>query len=68
MVSSQCVSRYCDFFSTETKELSVFFALFFVLLFFRLSPCLFCLVDDMRVDKKEIAVISLGVGVVYVVS
>ena len=43
------ISRYCDLFITETKEL-FFFSV--CLVPDHISPRLFCLVDDMRVDKN----------------
>ena len=48
MMSSECVSRYCDLLTTETKELSFFI----YLVNDHISPCRLCLFDDMRVDMK----------------
>ena len=57
MVSSECVSRYCDLFTTETKELSFFISV----VDNHISPYFECLFDDMRVDTKSITVVSSGV-------
>ena len=49
MVSSECVSQYNDLFTTETKELSLFFICLVddhILLYF------VCLLDDMIADTK----------------
>ena len=59
MVSSECVSLYCDLFTTEVKEPSKKKKVFLV--DNHISPYFQCLFDDMRIDMKLIKVISSGV-------